>query len=180
MPLRGDRNAPFSILKGPLASQSSCVLPGWRWSPGKGAVSCCLGAGPAAPAETQPPNPRPLDRISLLPHQTLLVLSFQIFSVYSPSPTLVPKNFSLLRFLLINTARGNFFIPMKDPPPQGKMNILIIEQTGGRGVNPSLAAPLLCPPAPFQEKAEATSPRGRWDRPGREAHVAVSPGSREV
>lgn len=138
---------------------------------GRGAVSCCLGAGPATRAETQPPNPQPLDRISLLPPQTLLVLSFQICSVYSPSPTLVPKNFSLLHFLLINTAQGHFFIPMKDPPPpprQGKMNILIIEQTGGRGLI-LLSPPPYCALRPRSKRKQKPRPReaGGTDLGGR-------------
>lgn len=45
------------------------------------------------------PDPLPLGIISLLARQTQLALSFRIFSMYSRSPTPVPKNFSLSPFL---------------------------------------------------------------------------------
>lgn len=95
LPLCYQRNAPFSILKGPLASPSSpCaarlgVVPEGR-----------AAAERDARAEPLPRNPaphHPLGALSVLTRQTQPALSLQIFSVYSSRPpTLVLKNFSLL------------------------------------------------------------------------------------
>lgn len=117
------------------------------------------GAQPATPGSL--PNPQPLGRISLLPRQLCWSSHFR----YSPHTSLLLLHSSSEAFfpLLLSFDKcctGELFNSNKRitlPPQQGKMNILIIKQTG-EGVNPPFAAPTSCALHPCSKRKPKPCP----------------------